>query len=107
MFENATILHIRPGLLKEAIQTLRKTIFPIVRRQKGLLSLALIPRPEQNLVIVLSIWESPIRARTVEADPAFRQAIRRLDDLVLESDPGQGGPYQVQPDMEQPRMWPN
>lgn len=103
MFENAAILHIRPGLLNEALWVLRKMILPVVHRQKGLLSLAMFPRPDQNLVVVLSIWESRAHARAVEADPAFRQAIRRLDTLVVEEEESP----QVQVDMEQPGFWPN
>ena len=85
MYENATHLQFRSGELDLAMKILRAEIVPILRAQTGLLSLALIPHAETGQVTVLSLWTSRSAARAVEYRKEFRQAIEKLDPLLVES----------------------
>ena len=55
MFECAATLNIHNGRLDESIAVLRESVFPILLAQPGLLSLALIPRPEHSQLSLVSI----------------------------------------------------
>jgi quinol monooxygenase YgiN len=85
MFESATTLIIHNGRLDETIAILRKTVVPILLAQPGLLSLALIPQPDQNRLSLVSIWQSLAHAEAVEANPQYRQAIQQLDPLIRDT----------------------
>lgn len=84
MFENATSLQIQPGMLDEAMLTLRAFVVPVLRGQPGLLGLALVPCKEKSLVSIISTWNSRACARAVEAVPAYRKEIARLDHLIVD-----------------------
>ncbi len=84
MFENATQLQFQPDTLDEGLQVLRAFIAPILKKQPGLLTLALIPHRNSGKITVLSLWETQACARAVEANLEYRQQIHKLDHLIID-----------------------
>ncbi len=84
MFENKTCLHFQPGKFDEGMLVLRTYILPILRSQKGLLSLAVIPQPSQNFLYILSLWKSAAHAQKTESSCEYRREIKRLDSFICD-----------------------
>ncbi len=83
MFENSTHLHFRAETFDKAVLTVRAFIVPVIRKQPGLLSLALIPDPATGRLTILSLWKSRDNARAIEVVREYREAIRELDPFLL------------------------
>jgi quinol monooxygenase YgiN len=84
MFESATTLNIEHGRLDESLAILRERVVPILLAQPGLLSLAVVPQTGHSRVSLVSIWKSLAHAQAVEFNPRYRQAIQKLDPLLVD-----------------------
>jgi quinol monooxygenase YgiN len=82
LFENATTLRFEPDTFEQGLRILRAYVSPVMRRQPGLLSLALIPHPADQRITILSLWTSLLHARALEANKEYRRAVSKLDGLV-------------------------
>lgn len=86
MYENITHLRFAPSAFDRGWAVVKEQIAPVLRRQTGLLHLALLPNRAMGTVSILSIWASPACSRAVEFSAALRRAIAALDGL-LEPEP--------------------
>jgi quinol monooxygenase YgiN len=85
MFENATTVQFQPGQVDEALHILREDIVPVVKEQKGLISLCLLPDRMADKITVISLWISKAHAQAIEAVSAYRKEVRKLDPLLDQS----------------------
>jgi quinol monooxygenase YgiN len=82
MYENATTVQFQPGQIDEAVRILREDIVPVVKEQKGLISLCLLPDRSADKITVISLWISKVHALAIEAVCAYRKALNKLDPLL-------------------------
>ena len=82
MYENATTVQFQPGQIDEALRILREDIVPVVKEQKGLISLCLLPDRSADKITVISLWISKAHAQAIEATCAYRKEVKRLDPLL-------------------------
>ncbi len=82
MYENATTVPFQLGQIDEALRILREDIVPVLKEQKGLISLCLLPDRSAAKITVISLWVSKAHALAVEATCAYRNEVRKLDPLL-------------------------
>jgi quinol monooxygenase YgiN len=85
MFENATTVQFQPGQVDEALRILRKDIAPVIKEQKGLIGLCLLPDRAADKITVISLWSSKTHAQAIEAVCAYRKEVRKLDPMLCPS----------------------
>ena len=82
MHENATTVQFQPGQIDEALRILREDIVPVLKEQKGLISLCLLPDRSADQITVISLWISKGHALAIEATCAYRKEVKKLDPLL-------------------------
>ena len=84
MFENATTVEFQPGQVDEALRILRTDIVPVLKGQKGLVSLCCLPDHAADKIVVISLWVSKAHALAVEAVSAYQKEVKKLDPLLAQ-----------------------
>jgi quinol monooxygenase YgiN len=82
MYENATTVQFQPSQMDEALRILREDVVPVLKEQKGLISLCLLPDRSADKITVISLWISKAHALTIEANCAYRNEVKKLDPLL-------------------------
>jgi quinol monooxygenase YgiN len=82
MYENATTVQLQPGQIDAAMRILREDIMPVLKEQKGLISLCLLPDRSADKITVISLWISKAHALAIEATCAYRKEAKKLDPLL-------------------------
>jgi quinol monooxygenase YgiN len=82
MYENATTVQFQPGQIDTALRILREEVVPVLKEQKGLISLCLLPDRSADKITVISLWISKAHALAIEAKCAYRKEVKKLDPLL-------------------------
>jgi hypothetical protein len=82
MYENATTLQLHPGVMDKALGVLREQILPLLKKQDGLIHIALVPDRGNDRLTVISLWAAPLDAAAVERKCAYLRALGELDPFL-------------------------
>ncbi len=83
MFENATTIYVRPGMVEQVLALLRAEVVPALKSHEGFINLCLLPQYASHTLTVISLWSCRTHAIAAEAACAYRRGIAKLEALLV------------------------